>query len=161
MTIFTLGLISIALLALLFFVDRKIKGGKSVILKIISLAFFSLLVVDTVYFYGTAALESFQVDVRSFTKIKAFFSSRIVALIVTAILVLFILVSTIKATFVLIRFNRVIKNKTEKSTKILFVSCDINVIPDNTVLSMKKNNRERLELYNLVFSFENKKGEIA
>lgn len=161
MTIFTLGFVSIALLALLFFVDRKIKGGKSVILKIISLVFFSLLVVDTVYFYGTAALESFQVDVRSFTKIKAFFSSRIVALIVTAILVLFILVSTIQVIFVLIRFNRVIKNKTEKSIKILLVSYDINVIPDNTVLSMKKNNRERLDLANLVFSFENKKGEIA
>lgn len=161
MTIFTLGFISIALLALLFFIDRKIKGGKSVILKIISLAFFTLLVVGTVYFYGTAALESFQVDVRSFSKIKAFFSSRIVALIVTAILVLFLLVSTIHVTFVLIRFNKVIKNKTEKSTEILSVSYDIDVIPDNTVLSMEKNNRERLELDNLVFSFENKKGEIA
>lgn len=161
MTIFTLGFISIALLALLFFIDRKIKGGKSVILKIISLAFFTLLVVGTVYFYGTAALESFQVDVRSFSKIKAFFSSRIVALIVTAILVLFLLVSTIHVTFVLIRFNKVIKNKTENSTEILSVSYDIDVIPDNTVLSMEKNNRERLELDNLVFSFENKKGEIA
>lgn len=145
MTIFTLGFISIALLALLFFIDRKIKGGKSVILKIISLAFFTLLVVGTVYFYGTAALESFQVDVRSFSKIKAFFSSRIVALIVTAILVLFLLVSTIHVTFVLIRFNKVIKNKTEKSTEILSVSYDIDVIPDNSVLSMEKNNRERLE----------------
>lgn len=145
MTIFTLGFISIALLILLFFIDRKIKGGKSVILKIISLAFFTLLVVGTVYFYGTAALESFQVDVRSFSKIKAFFSSRIVLLIVAAILVLFLLLSTIHVTLVLIRFNKVIKNKTEKYTEILSVSYDIDVIPDNSVLSMEKNNRERLE----------------
>lgn len=153
MTILNLGFLSIVLLALLFFIDRKIKGGKSVILKIISLAFFTLLVVGTVYFYGTAALESFQVDVRSFSKIKAFFSSRIVALIVTAILVLFLLLSTIHVTFVLIRFNEVIKNKTEKYTEILSVSYDIDVIPDNSVLNVEKNNRERLELNNLVFSF--------
>lgn len=153
MTILNLGFLSIALLALLFFIDRKIKGGKSVILKIISLAFFTLLVVGTVYFYGTAALESFQVDVRSFSKIKAFFSSRIVALIVTAILVLFLLVSTIHVTIVLIRSNKVIKNKTEKSTEILSVSYDIDVIPDNSVLSMKKINSKRLVDNTLVFSF--------
>ena len=117
-------------LFLLLFIDRKIKGRASIIIKIISLAFFTLLIVASVYLYSTSILESFQVDVRSFTKVKAFFSSRIVYTLILLMYALFVLLKTIRVTFVLFRSNHVVSEKETLTIVLLSIVFDIPTIPN-------------------------------
>lgn len=154
MTFFALGLVSIALLFVLFLIDRNVRGGKSIITKVLSVIVIVPLVFGTIYFYGTTPLEVFDVDLRSFSKIKLFFTSRFFALIITAIFVLFVLVCTIYVTILVFNSKKPVEHKEEGVLHILKVSYDIDVIPDNSVLSDEKFNfKEGLEATNLVFSF--------
>ena len=119
----------VALFGLLFFVDRKIKGNNSIFIKIISLVFFASLIVTTVYFYGAGSLESFQVDVKSFTKIKAFFSSRIVTLLILVVVMLFVLFKSIHVTLSL--FNSCPQDNKESLAKVLFaIVFDLATVPN-------------------------------
>lgn len=130
MKFLVLGLVSIAVLVMLFLIDRKIKGRASIIIKVTSLAFFTFLIIGSVYLYSTTILESFQVDVRSFTKIKAFFSSRIVYTIILLVYALFVFIKTICVTFVLFGSNHVSSEKEILTFLLLSIVFDIPTIPN-------------------------------
>lgn len=130
MTAVYIALTVVSILSALFVIDRKIKGSKSVLVKIFYLAFFTLLVAGSVYFYGVTFLESFHVDVRSFTKIKEFFSSRIVAILLVLLMVLFVLFKTIRLVISFKTDSMVPVTKKETAIVLLSVVFDITVIPN-------------------------------
>lgn len=130
MTALCIALTVIALLSSLLVIDRKIKGSKSVIVKTFYLAFFTLLVAGSVYLYGATFLESFRVDVRSFTKIREFFSSRIVAVFLMLLMVLFVLYKTIHLAVSFKSNSMVEVTKKEAAIVLLSVVFDISVVPN-------------------------------
>lgn len=130
MTAVYIALTVVSVLSALFVIDRKIKGSKSVLVKIFYLAFFTLLVAGSVYFYGVTFLESFHVDVRSFTKIKEFFSSRIVAILLMLLMIFFVFIKTIHLVISFRSHKMVPAIKKETALILLSVVFDIAVIPN-------------------------------
>ena len=123
-------LFAIILLEFLAFIDHKIKGSKSIIVKFFYLAFFTFLIVSSIYFYGETFFRLFNVDLRSFTKIKEFFILRIAAVIVVLLLFLITIVKMISFTLSFRDENRVFKCKKDKLFFLLAIVFDIAVIPN-------------------------------
>lgn len=161
MTVVYSALFLIVILSISLIIDRKIKGSKSIIAKVFYLGFFTLLIVGSVYFYGATFFEAFRVDLRSFTKIKEFFSSRIVAILLMLLMILFVFIKTIYFA-VSFRTNKMVSlTKKEIAIVLLSVVFDIAVIPNiislnNAFFVLPMVILEGLELMHLVFSFENK-----
>ena len=110
-------------------IDRRIKGTRSVLTKIVSVVTVMGFVFLMVYFYGQQILSTFKVNLKSFTNIKEFFNSRM--LVILCLLIFMILVI---AKFILI--NLVFKNffrqtsKTEKAAALASVFFDLVLIPN-------------------------------
>ena len=71
-------------------IDRRIKGTRSVLVKIVSMITVMAFLYLAVYFYGQQILNTFRINAKSFTSAKAFFSSRILVLLGLMILYLFV-----------------------------------------------------------------------
>lgn len=160
MTAVYIALVVVALLGTLFVIDRKIKGSKSIIAKVFYLGFFTLLIAGSVYFYGATFLESFHVDVRSFTKIKEFFSSRIVAILLMLLMIFFVFIKTIHLVISFRSHKMVPATKKETALVLLSVVFDIAVIPNilnnvfGAVLASISLLGTGLACIKLVFSFD-------
>lgn len=119
----------VILLGLLLVIDSKIKGNKSIIVKISSFVILTFFLAAVIYFYGQSFLESFNINVKSLTNIKSFFSSRIVGLLAILLLCLFVFIKTIYV--IIMSFNH--KRVSERGEKVVFliaVFFDIAVIPN-------------------------------
>ena len=123
-------LICLAMLCIMLIADRKIKGKKSVVVKIASFLFFSLILLSIIYFYGLTMIESFGVNLKSFGKIRSFVVSRIIAFAMMALLVLFVF---FKATYIVIKLILSKKENEKKAKNVDFgtISFDIDTVPDN------------------------------
>ena len=110
-------------------VDRRIKGCRSVLYKIVSVIAIMTALYLAVYFYGRQILSTFRINIKSFTSIKAFFSSRILVWI--GLLIFFILV-VFKFVFLRISFKEMKRTLTssEKVFTLVTVFFDLVLIPD-------------------------------
>lgn len=163
---------TIVLYEILILVDKKIKGTGSIIKKVGSVLFFVTLLLGIVYFYGQTILDTFSVDAKSFTNIKAFFSSRIIGALAVVLLFLFVFFKTfyIKIAF---KNNGKSITKEEKAVALVAVFFDIAVIPNIAlfssfnvlfvVLAIISMVETGLALHELVFSisFNKIKGVLA
>ena len=110
-------------------VDRRIKGCRSVLYKIVSVIAIMTALYLAVYFYGRQILSTFRINIKSFTSIKAFFSSRILVWI--GLLIFFILV-VFKFVFLRISFKEMKRTLTssEKVFTLVTIFFDLVLIPD-------------------------------
>lgn len=110
-------------------VDRRIKGCRSVLYKLISVFVVMSFLFLAIYFYGQQILETFKVNVKSFTNIKAFFNSRILVWLGLLLLVLFI---ACKFIFIVLIFKSMHRTSTkvEKSVALAAVFFDLVLIPN-------------------------------
>ena len=110
-------------------VDRRIKGCRSVLYKIVSVIAIMTALYLAVYFYGRQILSTFRINIKSFTSIKAFFSSRILVWI--GLLIFFILV-VFKFVFLRISFKEMKRTLTssEKVFSLVTIFFDLVLIPD-------------------------------
>ena len=110
-------------------IDRRIKGARSVLVKLLSVIAVMSFLFLSVYFYGQQILATFKVNVKSFTNIKAFFNSRVLVLIMLLIFVLFI---ACKFVFTVILFKSFNKQTTrlEKAVTLVTIVFDLALIPN-------------------------------
>lgn len=129
--IFTL--ICIAVFGLLLFIDNKIRGNFSIVIKVLSLLFVGLLITSFVIFYGQAIFQSTQVDVKSFSNLRSFFSSRILGVVAIVLIYLFVF---LKIFFVTISFfTKASFKREEKAVDLVSIIFDIAVIPNIVIAS--------------------------
>lgn len=120
--------ISICIFAILLIVDNKIKGNFSIILKVLSLVFVGTLLFAFVFLYGETFFRAYQVNIKSFTNVKGFLSSKVFGIIVLLLICLFAFLKTFYITFRFITkksFNRV-----EKAVVLASIIFDVIVIPN-------------------------------
>ena len=124
-----LALLYLLVPATLTLVDRRIKGCRSVLFKIVSMVTVMTFLWLAVYFYGQQILATFRINAKSFTSAKAFFSSRILVLLGLMILVLFIACKLIFTVLIFKSFNKTV-TRTEKTVALLAVFFDLALVPN-------------------------------
>ena len=114
---------------LLNLIDRRIKGTRSVLLKFLNMVVVTTFILLGVYFWGSQILETFKINMRSLTSMKAFFSSRLLMYFIVLILVLFV---TCKFIFVTLVFKDTFRttSKVEKTVILASVVFDLALIPN-------------------------------
>lgn len=128
-----LSLISIFVFGIILFVDRKIRGNFSIVIKIFSGLFIGVLVGAFVLFYGQTIFETAQVDIKSFTNLRAFFSSKFFGALAIILIYLFIF---LKMFFILFSFlAKKTINKKEIAINLISIVFDIAVVPCIVLLS--------------------------
>ncbi len=127
MSTMLLTLIAISVFGLLLFVDRKVRGNFSIIIKVLSLLFIGVLIAGFVLFYGQAIFETVQVDIKSFTNLKNFFSSRILGVFAIILIYLFIFLKMFFVTFTFITKQSF--DKEETAVDLISIVFDIAVVP--------------------------------
>lgn len=110
-------------------IDRRIKGARSVLVKLLSVIAVMSFLFLSVYFYGQQILATFKVNVKSFTNIKAFFNSRILVLLLLLIFVLLIACKFVFTAIVFKSFSRQ-TTKLEKSIALATVFFDLALVPN-------------------------------
>ena len=110
-------------------IDRRIKGARSVLFKLLSVITVMSFLFLSVYFYGQQILATFKVNVRSFTNIKAFFNSRILVLFLLLIFVLLIACKFVFTVLLFKNFNRP-ATKVEKAVTLVTIVFDLALIPN-------------------------------
>lgn len=110
-------------------IDRRIKGARSVLVKLLSVIAVISFLFLSVYFYGQQILATFKVNVKSFTNIKAFFNSRILVLFLLLVFVLFIACKFVFVTLVFKSFNRQ-ASKLEKTITLVSIVFDLALVPN-------------------------------
>ena len=110
-------------------IDRRIKGTRSVLVKIVSMITVMAFLYLAVYFYGQQILNTFRINAKSFTSAKAFFSSRILVLLGLMILYLFVVC---KFVFFRLVFQNIKKTVTniEKVGALIAVFFDLMLVPN-------------------------------
>ena len=111
-------------------VDRRIKGARSVIFKLLSVVFVTGFILLGVYFYGGQILATFRINMKSFTSMKGFINSRL--LIYFLVLMLIFLIAC-KFVFTVIIFKSENLVKVERVEKTLFyamVVFDLALVPN-------------------------------
>ena len=114
---------------ILCMIDRKIKGCRSVLIKLLSVIMVMGFLFVAVYFYGQQILATFRVNVKSFTNIKAFFNSRILVLLCLLMFVLFIACKLIFTVLIFKSFNRE-TTRLEKAVTLVTIVFDLALIPN-------------------------------
>ena len=114
---------------LLCMIDRRIKGCRSVLVKMLNVLVVMGFLFLAVYFYGQQILATFKVNVRSFTNIKAFFNSRILVLLCLLLFVLFIVCKFVFTAFIFKNINKT-ATKLEKSVALIAIFFDLALIPN-------------------------------
>ena len=110
-------------------IDRRIKGARSVLIKLLSVIAVMSFLFLSVYFYGQQILATFKVNVKSFTNIKAFFNSRILVLF---LLLIFVLLIACKFVFTVLLFKSLNRptTKLEKTVTLVSVVFDLALVPN-------------------------------
>lgn len=159
-------LTSLVVIALLFLIDRKIKSGKNILSKIGSAFFIGIFLFTFLALYGQTVLQLFNVDIKSFTNLKNFFSSRILTVLLVVLAALFLFFRTL---YFVIDFMSEVKPEEHQKTirrRIESIVFDIAVIPNIVILGTKNSIfmvagiilivETGLALLKLVFSIFNK-----
>jgi len=120
-------LISIVVFGLLLFIDRKVKGNFSIIIKVLSVLFIGLFVGAFVLFYGQAIFQAVQVDIKSFSNLRSFFSSRILGVLAILLIYLFVFLKMFFVTFSFL--TRYLLEREETAVALISIVFDIAVIP--------------------------------
>lgn len=125
--VFFASLILIPLLLTL--ADRRIKGCRSVVLRILNMVIVTSFILLGVYFYGQQILSTFRINMKSLTSMKAFFSSR---LLIYLFFLIFVLLVACKFVFtaLVLRSEKRIVTKFEKTVFIAMVVFDLALIPN-------------------------------
>ena len=110
-------------------IDRRIKGARSVLFKLLSVITVMSFLFLSVYFYGQQILATFKVNVKSFTNIKAFFNSRILVLLMLLIFVLLIACKFVFIVLIFKSFNRP-ATKIEKAVTLVTIVFDLALVPN-------------------------------
>ena len=115
--------------SMLCLIDRRIKGCRSVVVKIINVLVVTGFVLFGVYFFGQQILATFRINIKSFTSMKAFFSSRI---LVWLLLLIFVLLIALKFVFTVVLFKttNIKTTKLEKTVILLAVFFDLALVPN-------------------------------
>ncbi|MBQ0009073.1 MAG: hypothetical protein KBS97_02235 [Firmicutes bacterium] len=122
-----LAFISLAVFGLLLFIDSKVKGNFSILIKVLSLLFVGVLIGGLVLFYGQAIFETIQVDFKSFTNLRNFFSSKILGAIAIVLIYLFVF---LKMFFIVFKFiTKQTFEREEKAVDLVSIVFDIAVVP--------------------------------
>ena len=110
-------------------IDRRIKGARSVLVKLLSVIAVMSFLFLSVYFYGQQILATFKVNVKSFTNIKAFFNSRILVLV---LLLIFVLLIVCKFVFTVVLFKGFKRHTTklEKAVTLVTIFFDLALVPN-------------------------------
>ena len=124
-----LALLYLLVPSTLTLIDRRIKGCRSVLFKIISMITVMTFLWLAVYFYGQQILATFRINAKSFTSAKAFFSSRVLVLLGLLILCLFVIC---KFVFFKLTFSNIGKTltKTEKAVTLVTVFFELMLVPN-------------------------------
>lgn len=118
---------AITIFSLLLLIDRKVRGNFSIVIKVLSLLFIGIFVVAFVLFYGQTIFESAQVDFKSFTNLKNFFSSKIFGVLAIILIYLFIFLKTIFVIFIFVTKKSF--NREETVVNLVSIIFDIAVVP--------------------------------
>ena len=124
-----LALLYLLVPSTLILIDRRIKGCRSVLFKLVSFVTVMTFLYLAVYFYGQQILATFRINAKSFTSAKAFFSSRVLVLLGLFILYLFVLCKFVffKLTF---RNFGIVSSKAEKTVTLVSVFFDLILVPN-------------------------------
>ena len=126
--VFLASLILVPLLMNL--IDRRIKGTRSVLVKLFSMVFVTTFILLGVYFWGSQILATFKINMKSLTSMKAFFSSRLLMYFIVLVLVLFVAVKFVFIRLVLKDEYRVETSKIEKAVTLATVVFDLALVPN-------------------------------
>ena len=110
-------------------IDRRIKGARSVLVKLLSVIAVMSFLFISVYFYGQQILATFKVNVKSFTNIKAFFNSRVLVFLCLLLFVLFIACKFVFTVLVFKSMNRTV-TKVEKTFALVSIVFDLALVPN-------------------------------
>ena len=124
-----LALLYLLVPSTLTLIDRRIKGCRSVMFKIVSMITVMTFLWLAVYFYGQQILATFRINAKSFTSAKAFFSSRVLVLLGLMILSLFIICKFIFISLTFKEMGRVL-TKAEKTVTLVTVFFDLMLVPN-------------------------------
>ena len=127
MSTMLLTFIAIAIFGLLLFVDRKVRGNFNIIVKVLSVLFIGVLIGAFVLFYGQAIFETVQVDFKSLTNLKNFFSSRILGVLAIILIYLFVFLKMFFVTFSFITKHSL--DREETAVDLISIVFDIAVVP--------------------------------
>ena len=125
--VFLASLILVPLLMNL--IDRRIKGTRSVLVKFLNMVVVTTFILLGVYFWGQQILETFGINMKSLTSMKAFFSSRLLMYFIFLILVLFTACKFIFVTLVFKNTYRTV-SKVEKTFVLATVVFDLALVPN-------------------------------
>lgn len=114
---------------ILTLIDRRIKGTRSVLAKLLSVVTVACFLFFVVYCNGQQILSTFKVNLKSFTNVKAFFSTRMLFLLFLLLLVLFVVFKTIFISLVFKSINKPM-TKHEKAFILTSVFFDLALIPN-------------------------------
>ena len=114
---------------LLCLIDRRVKGARSVFIKLLSMILVTGFVMFGVYFYGHQILATFRINTKSLTSMKAFVDSRMLMYFIVLILILFV---AIKVVFITLVFKNMKKEvtKEEKAFVLATVVFDLALVPN-------------------------------
>ena len=110
-------------------IDRRIKGARSVLIKLLSVVAVMSFLFLSVYFYGQQILATFKVNVKSFTNIKAFFNERVLVLVLLLIFALLIACKFVFTVLLFKSFNRP-ATKLEKAVTLVSIVFDLALVPN-------------------------------
>ena len=116
--------------ALLCIIDRRIKGCRSVVFKILSVITVTTFVFLMVYFQGRIVLTTYRVNLKSFTNLKAFFSSKMLVLLFLMIMTLFVVAKFVFIRKVLFHIFRTPERKLVKVIAPATLVFDLALIPN-------------------------------
>lgn len=114
---------------LLTIVDRRVKGCRSVLVKILSMVVVTSFILFGVYFYGQQILATFRINMKSLTSMKAFFSSRLLIYFLFLILVILVACKFVFIALILKGENKVV-TKGEKTFFLAAIVFDLALIPN-------------------------------
>lgn len=114
---------------LLCLIDRRIKGARSVLIKLLSMVLVTGFVMLGVYFYGHQILATFKINTKSLTSMKAFVNSRMLMYFIVLILVLFVTVKVMFTTLVFKNLHETL-TKEEKAFTLATVFFDLALVPN-------------------------------
>ena len=120
-------------LCILKLVDRKIKGTKSIVTKVISVLFVGGFIGFFIYLNGSAILNLFRINFKSFNEVKGFVL-KVLVLLLLMFIILSIFVSFFIKTVVLLKERNIKKGYSvvqESVEEVVFDSNDIPDIKDN------------------------------
>lgn len=114
---------------LLALIDRRIKGCRSVLLRSLNAVIVTSFILLGVYFYGQQILNTFGINMKSFTSMKAFFSSRLLIYFLFLIFVILVACKFVFTILLLKSENRVVTKK-EKAIFLASIVFDLALIPN-------------------------------